>query len=187
MGGSVLAWALAPTVPLVALSYVAIAIGATFLSGAEEALVFESLKISGRVGDYTRIAGRISAMTLAATAVGNLSSGLLASVDLRLPFFMGAFLLLSMLGIVLTFKEPQSEEDSGEQKRDTYWAILRQALALMRARPTLRYAILYLTLIPITAVAMETVFLQPQAIVLGVPLAGIGFVVMAVQLSSMAG
>jgi MFS family permease len=187
MGGSVLAWALAPTVPLVALSYVAIAIGATFLSGAEEALVFESLKISGRVGDYTRIAGRISAMTLAATAVGNLSSGLLASVDLRLPFFMGAFLLLSMLGIVLTFKEPQSEEDSGEQKRDTYWAILRQALALMRARPTLRYAILYLTLIPITAVAMETVFLQPQAVVLGVPLAGIGFVVMAVQLSSMAG
>jgi hypothetical protein len=34
---------------------------------------------------------------------------------------------------------------------------------------------------------METVFLQPQAVLLGVPLAGIGLIVMAVQFTNIAG
>ena len=43
-----------------------------------------------------------------------------------------------------------------------YGAIVRQSIAMMRARPSLRYAILYLTVVPLAAVIMETFFLQPQ-------------------------
>jgi MFS family permease len=191
MGVSVLAFAFAPTVPLIIASFVALAIGLTFLSGAEDAFLFESLKIVGRAADYTRVAGRVSATTLAALAVGNVASGLLASVDLHLPFILSALFLFSMLGIVLTFREPRVVEPSGEageqRTRLTYWGIIKKAVAIMRARPALRYPIFYLTLVPIAAMALETVFLQPQALALGVPLAGVGVVVMAVQLSSMAG
>ena len=49
MAASTLAWALAPTVPLIVVAYVCLAIGATFLSGAEDAFFFESLKVTGRV------------------------------------------------------------------------------------------------------------------------------------------
>jgi MFS family permease len=186
MGVSIIAFGLVPTVPLVVLSYVTLAIGVTFLSGAEDAFVFESLKGAGRVGDYTKVAGRISATTLAAVAVGNVSSGLLATVDLRLPIVLGGTLLLAMLGIVTTFREPPREVATGDA-RAGYWSVLRGALGVMRARPTLRYPIFYLTLIPITAMILETVFLQPQALALGVPLAGVGVVIMGAQLANMAG
>lgn len=46
---------------------------------------------------------------------------------------------------------------------------------------------LYLVLVPIAAFITETLFLQPQALSLGVPLAGIGLLVMAVQLTNMLG
>jgi MFS family permease len=44
-----------------------------------------------------------------------------------------------------------------------------------------------LALVPIAAFITETLFLQPQALSLGVPLAGIGLLVMAVQITDMLG
>lgn len=127
---------------------------------------------------------------IGAIVIGNLMSGLLASLSLQLPFIISSVSLFAMLGIVLVFKEPKEgeevEADRGKPKVG-YWGIVKQALSLMRARPTLRYAILYMTMVPLAAVAMETVFLQPQAIALGVPLAGVGVVVMAAQFANMLG
>jgi hypothetical protein len=42
MGVSMLAWAFAPTMPLIMLAHVALAIGNTFLSGAEDALFYRA-------------------------------------------------------------------------------------------------------------------------------------------------
>jgi MFS family permease len=187
MSASVFVWTFAPNVPLVVSAYAILAIGATFLSGAEDALFFETLKITGRAAEYTRLAGRVSAISLAAIAIGNVFSGLVATIDLRLPFAMSALCLLSMLGIALTFREPNEEGKSSGSARLSYEKILKNAFSIMRAKPSLRYAIFYLTLVPITAMAVETVFLQPQAIALGVPLAAIGIVVMGMQLARMVG
>jgi MFS family permease len=51
----------------------------------------------------------------------------------------------------------------------------------------LRKAVLYLAIIPLAAILMETFFLQPQMIVLGVPLVAVGVIIMAVQLANMLG
>jgi MFS family permease len=64
MGVSILAWAFAPTVPLIILTYAALAVGSTFLSGAEDAFLFETLQITRRASEYTRLAGRVSASRL---------------------------------------------------------------------------------------------------------------------------
>jgi predicted MFS family arabinose efflux permease len=92
-----------------------------------------------------------------------------------------------MLLVALTFRETQPEPNPGGPGRASYPQILRQSLAMMRARPGLRYPMLYLALVPIAAVIMETFFLQPQAIALGVPIAAVGLLVMAAQLTNMAG
>jgi MFS family permease len=187
MGVSILAWAFAPTVSLIILTYVALAVGSTFLSGAEDAFFFETLQITGRANEYARLVGRVSATRLGAVAIGNLASGLLATLDLRLPFIIAGLCLLSMLTIVLLFKEPRLEEETGTLAKQSYGEILRQSIALIRGHPALLYPLIYLALVPMTAVIMETVFLQPQALALGVPLAGVGVVVMAVQFMNMAG
>lgn len=187
MSASILVWAFAPSLPLIVTSYMLLALGATFLSGAEEAFFFESLQSLGRAGDYTRLAGRVNAGRLAAAALGNVASGWLASIDLRLPFLAAGVALLAMFGIALTFHEPAAQPGDDGAARPSYGGILRQSLALTRARPVLRYAMAYLALVPLVAVIVETVFLQPQAVALGVPLAGIGVVVMMAQVSNMAG
>jgi len=187
MSLSIFAWAIAPTVPLIMLAYAGLAIGVTFLSGAEDAFFYESIQISGRANSYTRLVGLAGATMLGATALGSASSGLFASVDLILPFLIASVSLLATLGIVLTFKEPQIEEKVDGQARKSYGEILRQSFALMRARPALRSPMLYLALVPMAALIMETFFLQPQAVALGVPIVGIGVLVMATQFTNMAG
>jgi MFS family permease len=187
MSVSIIAWAFAPTMPLIMLAYMGLAVGVTFLSGAEDAFFYESAQMLKRGDDYTRLFGRVTAVLLGATAVGNVASGLFASVDLIAPFLIAGLSLLLTLGIALTFKEPKIEEKSGGQPRKSYQQILRQSLATMRQRPHLRYAILYLVLVPVTAVMMETFFLQPQTVSLGVPIAAVGVVVMGEQLATIAG
>ncbi len=187
MSVSIFAWAAAPTVPLIMLAYAGLAIGVTFLSGAEDAFFYESMQIAGRANSYTRLVGLAGATMLGATAIGSAASGLFASVALILPFLIAGVSLLATLGVVLTFKEPQVEEKVDGQARKSYREILRQSFSLMRARPALRSPMLYLALVPMAALILETFFLQPQAVALGVPIAGIGVLVMATQITNMVG
>jgi len=187
LGAGILGWTFAPTLPLIMLSYFGMGVGFTCLSGAEDALFYESIQLAGRADDYTRLAGKAGAVMLGTLAVGSAASGLLASINLITPMLICGLSLLVMLGVVLTLKEPQIKEQSGDPARRSLGAILRQSLTLMRARPTLLYPMIYLALVPIASFITETLFLQPQALLLGVPLAGIGLLVMAVQLTDMLG
>jgi len=62
MSLGILGWTIAPTLPLIMVAYVAMGVGITFLSGAEDAFFYESLQAVGRAGDYSRVVGRVSAI-----------------------------------------------------------------------------------------------------------------------------
>jgi MFS family permease len=184
---STLAWIVAPTLPLIMLAYICLGIGYTFLSGAEDALFYESVQRTGRADAYTRLVGRVGATMLGALALGSVASGLLAALDLSLPFVVAGLSYVVIFAIALTFKEPRAEETSSGQARKAFGEILRQSLALMRARPALRYPMMYLSLVPLAALILETLFVQPQALAFGVPIAGVGVVVMALQITNIVG
>ena len=181
----ILGWTFAPNLPLIMLSYLGMGLGYTFLSGAEDALLYESMQLSGRADGYTAAAGRAGAVFLGFLAVGSVISGLLGSVNLILPMIVCGLSLIAMLIAVLTLRETQSEVHADGQPRKTFGTILGQSFALMHAQPTLLYPIIYLALVPIAAFSTETLLLQPQALKLGVPIAGIGVLVMIVQLTNM--
>jgi MFS family permease len=187
MSIGILGWTFAPSMPLIMVSYLGMGIGYTFLSGAEDALFYESVQLTGQADNYTRLVGRAEAVFMGALALGSVVSGLLASINLILPMLVCGLSFLVMLGVILTFNEPQMEEQSDGQLRKSFGAILGQSFAMMRARPTLLYPMLYLALVPLASFITETLFLQPQALSLGVPIAGIGVLVMAVQLTNMVG
>ena len=186
MGTSSLAWVFAPTLPLIMVAYICLGIGFTFLSGAEDALFYESAQLAGRGGDYTRLVGRVGATMTGALALGSVASGLFASIALPLPFLIAASGYLIIFGIVLTFQEPSTNERQ-VVRPDSPRKVVRQSFALMRARPTLRYAMIYLAIVPLAALILETLFVQPQAVALGMPIAGIGIVIMGLQMTNMAG
>lgn len=56
--------------------------------------------------------------------------------------------------------------------------MIRQSTSLMKTQPTLRHAILYLMFVPLTSFALTVIFLQPQAVALGIPVGAIGFFVL---------
>jgi MFS family permease len=184
---STLAWVLAPTLPLIMAAYICLGIGYAFLSGAEDALFYESVQRCGRGDDYTRLVGRVGATMLGALAFGSVASGLLAAVDLTLPFVCAGLSYMVIFAVVLTFKEPKAEETAGGQARKPFGEILKQSLTLIRARPAVRYPMMYLALVPLVALILETLFVQPQALALGVPIAWVGVVVMALQMTNVAG
>ncbi len=180
-------WTFASTLLLTIIAYVAMGVGMTFLSGAEDAFFYETVRASGRGDDYPRLLGRVSAIFPGGLALGSMASGFLAAINMILPFVLSGLLLLAALGIVLTLSEPQTEQQSREQARPSLRAVLEQSLAVMRDRPTLRFSMVCLAVVPLASFMIESVFVQPQALALGVPLAGIGVIVMAVQFTAMAG
>jgi MFS family permease len=137
--------------------------------------------------EYTRLVGRVGATMTGALALGSVASGLLASIALPLPFLIAALSYLVIFGIVLTFKETRDNKKADGQARRSYREVLRQAFVLMQARPTLRYPMIYLAIVPLAALILETLFVQPQAVALGVPIAGIGIVIMGLQATNMVG
>lgn len=182
-----LGWTFSPIMPLIMLSYISMGIGFTCLSGAEDALFYESIKLAGRGDDYTRLVGRANAITMGALALGSITSGLIGAISLTLPFVISGSLLIALLGIALTFKEPERTGLAEGESHPSFVQIFRQSFALMRARPALRYSLIYLALIPMAAFMLDAVFLQPQSLALGVPVAGIGVIVMTIQLTNMFG
>jgi MFS family permease len=163
---STFAWVLAPTLPLIMVAYACLGIGVTFLSGAEDALFYESVQRAGRTGEYTSLVGRASATATGALALGSVLSGLLAAIDLRYPFLIAGMGYLIALGIVLTFNDPRPDGLNGTPKRESFGVVLRQAVSLVRTRPALRHPMLYLALIPLAALLLETLFVQPQVLAL---------------------
>jgi MFS family permease len=184
---SVVAWALAPTLPLILLAYLGMAVGTTFLSGAEEALFFETLQRLERTEDYPRLVGRVSATATGAMALGSVVSGWLATMGLIVPFLAAGLSIFIMFGLVLTLKEPPVTAPSSGEVRPTFREIVRRSFAMVRTRPTVGHAVLYLALIPMAAFMLESLFIQPQSVSLGIPIAGIGVIVMALQLVGAAG
>jgi MFS family permease len=187
MSASSLAWVLAPTLPLIMVAYICLGIGFTFLSGAEDALFYESVQLAGRRGDYSRLVGHVGATMTGALALGSVASGPFASIALRLPFLIAAASYLILFGIVLTFQEPGANKTAGSHTRLSYREVVRQSATLMRARPTLRCPMIYLATVPLAALILETLFVQPQAVALGVPIVGIGIVIMGLQMANIAG
>ena len=73
-GLGILLFGLANSFPLLLVSYVFWAVSGSFRSGAEQAFLYETLRASGREGEYQKVLGRARAIFFAAsilaTAVG---------------------------------------------------------------------------------------------------------------------
>jgi MFS family permease len=80
-----------------------------------------------------------------ALALGSVSGGLLAAIDVVLPFLVAGLVLLITLGIVLTFTEPQTAEPSDTQARPSFGMVICSSLlglAALQVLPALLIAVM---------------------------------------------
>lgn len=163
-------------------------------SGADQAVVFDSLKAAGREGEFSRVAGRGFALTMTAGLAGIVLGGVVAAVaGMAFTVQVSAVTPLVAMVMALLMKEPRLAHE-----RRGYVEQLRSGFGYAWSHRPVRAGMLLLTGL-LMATFAPVVLVQPFLIVHEVPtgwfgvfqapvrLLGIGAAVLAWRLAAVAG
>ncbi len=164
-----------PLLVVFVLGEAAFAAALTLVSGADEALVYDSLKAVGREGEATRVVARLEAVKLTGIFAGALLGSLAASrFGVRAPMLLQA-IPMALSGIVaLSLVEPPRNATAA-RRSGGYLRLLSGGLGHFRREPELRA--LVVDQVASASVAWLVLWLyQPQLMRIGVALAAFGAV-----------
>jgi MFS family permease len=153
-----------------------------FVSGADSALLYDSLKADGRAAEAAKQTGRYAAINQASQGIASLIGAAIATIDINLCFAICGFLGLAAAALVLTIHEPPRTTEDGQYLG--YWRNLKTAVRIAARRPVVRALVLLNATILTVPLVVYYVLLQPYSVGVGLPLAALGVVVIAVQLST---
>jgi MFS family permease len=154
-----------------------------FVSGADSALLYDSLKADGRAAEAAKLSGRYAAINQASQGIASLVGATIATIDINLCFAICGLLGLAAAGLVLTIHEPPRANEDGHVYMG-YWKNLKTAVRIAARRPVVRALVLLNATVLTVPLVVYYVLLQPYAVGVGLPLAALGVVVIAVQLST---
>ena len=90
-----------------AIAEIILGIGHSFVSGADSAMLYDSLKVRGKEGVYLKNEGRVTSAGNFAEAVAGIAGGFLATISLRTPFFFQAAVAASAIPAAMVMAEPK--------------------------------------------------------------------------------
>lgn len=153
------------------------ALGYALLSGADEALVYDSLKMMKSESKSKKIFGRFTSFQLAALMVGApLGSIIAAVIGLRYTMMFMAVPLFCAFFVAATFKEPESKKKYEKKYVET----LIQGIKYFKDHKTLK--ILAFDRISIHTLVFFIIWMyQPLLTQLGVPILYFGFMYAAMM------
>ncbi|MBN1821192.1 MAG: MFS transporter [Prolixibacteraceae bacterium] len=89
-----------------ALAEVILGLGHSFFSGADSAMLYDTLKATGKENNYVKQEGRITSVGNFAEAFAGIAGGLLATITLRTPFFFQTIVAFSAIPASVFMIEP---------------------------------------------------------------------------------
>jgi MFS family permease len=154
-------------------------VGFSFVSGADSAMLYDSLKAENREDEYIKYEGRITSGGNFAEALAGVAGGLLATISLRTPYFFQIFIAASGIPAAFLLKEPQHILDRTRLKMNEILGIVK----LTYQQPEMRSAILISSF---TGAATYTYawFVQPYFQKAGVPVSVFGILWTLLNLSA---
>ncbi len=153
-----------------------------FVGGADSAFLYDSLRADGRTSEAAQQSGRYLAVQQASQGAGAVLGAWIATIDITLCFTIAGACGLAATAIALTFKEPPRLEEGETQLG--YWRNLRVAIGIASVRPVVRWLLLLGAVLPLVPLVIYYVLLQPYALGVGLPIAWLGVVVLAVQVAT---
>ena len=150
------------------------AVGLTLTSGADSAFLFDILKEAGRSDEYLRLEGKAGMAKHVGLTVAALAGGVLAWIDLRLPYAVTALVCLIAAGAALGMSEGRrpaglrGHPGREPKPQSTLFGPLAEALKkymsegtrTIRKTPALLWAILYSSMI-FVIIRMSDALYQP--------------------------
>lgn len=86
-------------------------IGQSFISGADSAMLFDSMKAQNREDEYLKYEGKVTSLGNFSEAIAGVAGGLLALISLRTPFVVQALFSAIAIPAAITLKEPHVSLD----------------------------------------------------------------------------
>jgi MFS family permease len=185
IAGGFVVFGLADSAVLLGLAWLTLAVADAFMSGADNALLYETMDALGRRNDFARTLGRFGALQGVVLAVlVFLGAALADATSLVVPFLLTGALALPAVVIAWQLQEPPKVEGSGEQRS----FFQTGAMALRRARGTRTIATVILVFAVITmSPELMGLTLQPIVRAEDLPLWTLGAFGAGVMLASAAG
>jgi len=148
-----------------AVAEIVLGIGHACVSGADSAMLYDSLKASGKTDRYTRNEGRITSAGNFAEAFAGVLGGLLATISLRTPFYFQFVVAAIAIPAAFTLVEPKIHtiEHIHSLKK-----IIRNIRSTLTHNHNLRISIL-LSAITGTATLTFAWLVQPYFLAIGLP------------------
>ena len=170
---------LADSFELLLLAFALFGTGLSLMSGADDALLFDSLTPLGRGGEFARRAGRLNAMAWGVNAATALVGAALAQVtSLALPIAISGVFGVVAAFLALRFTEPPARGDPVPFLR-----IGTRAARRVLGQREIWSIIVFFAAVLVSAALVFTVF-QPIATELGAPLWSLGAIAATMTISS---
>jgi MFS family permease len=143
---------------LILVSYTAWGLAQTFQSGADQAILYDSLKRIGREEEFQKINGRMWAVTSLAVLIAILIGAPIAdATSFSLPILLSAGIALASVPVALLMHEPAHDP---HEHREAYLEMVGNGIRDAWRQPALRYIIIFAALVS-TATFTPMLFLQP--------------------------
>lgn len=94
---------------------IVLGIGHSFVSGADSAMLYDSLKADNKTEKYTREEGRITSVGNFAEGIAGVVGGLLAAISLRTPFYFQFAVAAIAIPAAITMIEPKIHSNENVQ------------------------------------------------------------------------
>jgi MFS family permease len=151
---------------------VMLGIGASLISGADSAILYDSLIELNRSNDYVRIEGRVTSIGNFSEATAGIIGGLLAGyAGIRYPYYFQTGIALLGIPAALLLLEPESHKARARMSFRAIVPIVKYALV---DHKLLRRNIIYSSVIGASTLTMAW-FVQPYFKLVGIPLSSYGF------------
>jgi len=173
--------ALGSSFPAFALASVVYGIAIALMSGAETALIYDTLREVENEKSYILVSGKSLAFFYAAMAVAAPIGSHLFVMQRRLPFFIDVIFGCCAFVVYLTMKEPllKGKEDA---KQGGYLKILKEGFKQAAMNPQIRWFASFGILITLVLTVFNSTFSQPLLTNQGISPAQIGYVFSAIAL-----
>jgi MFS family permease len=154
-------------------------IGASLISGADSAMLYDSLLSQKKEKEYLKLEGRVTSIGNFAEAIAGISGGLLATYSLRMPYYFQTAVAFMAIPVSLSLVEPKVHQTLKDFKINRIIQIIRYAIV---ENKELRYNIIFSAIIGASTLTMAW-FVQPYFKLVQVPLAWYGILWTLLNLS----
>lgn len=143
---------------VILLAYTAWGLGLTFQSGADSAILYDSMKRAGREDEFQKVNSRLWALTSLAVLIAILiGAPIAAATSYSVPILMSAAIAMCAIPVAFLMHEPR---DGHDEEGENYLATVTNGIKDAWAQPPLRYIILFSAIVG-AAVFTPLIFVQP--------------------------